>query len=81
MKVCENKPSSVIADNLKHNKKQNKYWQFLSMSLKALAFYADVKRKVLKHRYIRLQLTKCYGNLMIYCVIRFSFARNYKFSW
>ena len=46
--LCDSKPSPVITNNLKHNKKQNKHWHFLSMSLTALAFFADVKRKVFK---------------------------------
>ena len=45
---CESKPSSVIANNLKQKKKQIKHWHFLSMLFKALAFFADVKREVLK---------------------------------
>ena len=40
----ESKPSRAIANNLKHKKKQIKHWRFLSMSFKALAFFADVKR-------------------------------------
>ena len=41
---CESKTSLVIANNLKHKKKQNKHWCFLSMSLKVLKFFADVTR-------------------------------------
>ena len=45
---CESKISLVIASYLKHKKKQNKRWCFLSMSFKALTFSTDVKRNVLK---------------------------------
>ena len=45
---CESKPFPVIAKNLKHKKQQNKHWRFLSMLLKAQAFFADVERKVFK---------------------------------
>ena len=45
---CKDKPSLLIAYNLRHTKKQNKNWNFRSMPFKELAFFADVKRKVTK---------------------------------
>ena len=48
MGFCDSKTSLVIASYIKHNKKQNKRWCFLSMSFKALTFSADVNRNVLK---------------------------------
>ena len=42
-------PSSVTAYNLKNKKKnKNKNEDFRSMPFKGLAFFADVKRKVVK---------------------------------
>ena len=51
--VCENKPSPVIAYNLKHKDKQNKLKIKMGTFVQCrLAFFADVKRKVLKtHRH------------------------------
>ena len=49
----------VISYNLKHKKKQNKTRDFRSMPFKELAFFADIKRKVVKnHVDIRFQRQK-----------------------
>ena len=60
-KCCERKLTPVIANNLKHKKTHNAHWQFLSMSYKALAFFAEVKCKALKtQRQIRHKLPYLY---------------------
>ena len=43
---CERKPYTVIANSLKHKKKQIKHWHFLSMSFKALAFFAECSEHI-----------------------------------
>ena len=49
----------LISYNLKHKKKQNKTRDFRSMPFKELAFFADIKRKVVKnHVDIRFQRQK-----------------------
>ena len=44
---CKNKPSLVIANDLKHKKNQN--GGFLSMSFEALTLFDEVKRKCSKY--------------------------------
>ena len=48
---CKNKLSLVIANDLKHNKKQNQNERFLSMSFEAPTLFDDVKRKCSKYLY------------------------------
>ena len=71
--IFESETSLVIASNLKHKKKQNKHWCFLSMSFKALTLFADVKRKVLKtqmqfdysvKRYDTFKVVPCVYNVL-----------------
>ena len=45
----KNKPSLVIAIDLKHKKKQNQNGGFLSMLFEALTLFDDVKRKCSKY--------------------------------
>ena len=47
--ICKHKISLVIANDLKHKKKQNQNGGFLSMSFEALTLFDDVKRKRSKY--------------------------------
>ena len=46
--ICKHKLSRVIANDLKHKKKQNQNGGFLSMSFEALTLFVYVKRKCSK---------------------------------
>ena len=46
--ICKHKISLVIANDLKHKKKQNQNGGFLPMSFEALTLFDDVKRKCSK---------------------------------
>ena len=74
---CESKLSQVIANNIRNKKKQSNHWRFLSMAVKALEFFADVKRKVLKTQIEAFDYrAKSYGTFTIAPCLYGSLSKN-----